>query len=251
MNQVRNNQTSRKANSDAAIAIQEAARGKAEAQAKTARQNIDAMTLHVHRDGYISVKQNTSGNFFFSGMILPQYQVGDTVRPGMAVAEVPDLRNWEIAANIGELDRGHLAAGEKVAITIIAVPNRPFTGRVKEIGGTSGPPWDRRFECKIAIDNPSPELRPGMSARLVITTDELHQALWLPAQALFESDGRTFVYVRAGSTFTPRDVKLVRRNETRVVVSGVDAGQVVALASPIETAAKKPKAGSALQGIPK
>ena len=58
----------------------------------------------------------------------------------------------------------------------------------------AGPPWNRHFECKIHLDNPTPDLRPGMSVRIVVTTD-LRKVLWLPAQAVFESGSRTFVYV--------------------------------------------------------
>ena len=153
--QLQHNLANRKATSDASIAIQEAGRTKAESQAKTARENIEAMTLRAHRDGYVSVKQNSSGNILFFGMVLPVFQVGDLVRPGMAVAEIPDLKNWEVGANIGELDRGHLSVGQKVDIRIVAEPGHPYTGHVKEIGGTSGAPWDRHFECKIALDDPT------------------------------------------------------------------------------------------------
>jgi multidrug efflux pump subunit AcrA (membrane-fusion protein) len=248
--QLERNLANRKSNNEASIAIQEAGRGKAESQAKTARENIEAMTLRAHRAGYVSLRENTSGNILFFGMTLPLFQLGDAVRPGMAVAEIPDLKNWELGAKIGELDRGHLAPGEKVDITIIAVPDRSFTGHVKEIGGTTGQPWDRHFECKITLDNPSPELRPGMSAMIVVTTDELHNVLWLPAQALFESDGRTFVYVRSGATFTPKDVTLVRRNESKVVISGLEEGQEVALANPAEITKKK-ATGSAMPSLAK
>jgi HlyD family secretion protein len=124
--QVQQNLANRQATGEAGIAIQEAGRAKAQAQAATAQQNIESMTLRAHRSGYVSVKQNSSGNFFFTGMKLPFYQVGDPVRPGMAIAEIPDLKNWELAANIGELDRGHLAVNDKVEITIIAVPARRF-----------------------------------------------------------------------------------------------------------------------------
>jgi hypothetical protein len=187
----------------------------------------------------------------YFGMVLPLFQVGDTVRPGMAVAEIPDLKNWEVGAKIGELDRGHLSVGQKAEIRIVALPGHVFTGRLKEIGGTSGAPWDRHFECKIGLDNPTPELRPGMSANIVVTTDEMKGVLSLPAQSLFESDGRTFVYVRNGSGFTPKDVTLVRRNEMRVVITGVNEGQAVALSNPTEVAKKKASPGSALQSLPK
>jgi len=248
--QLEQNLANRRATGEAAIAMQEAGRGKADAQAATARQNIDAMTLRAHRDGYFSVHQNSSGDFFFFGMTLPLYQVGDLVRGGMAVGEIPDFKSWEIGAKIGELDRGHLTPGEKVSINVIAVPGRLYRGHVKELGSTMGPPWDRRFECKIALDDPSAELRPGMSATIVVTTDDLHQVLWLPAQALFESDGRTFVYAQSGKAFEPKDVKLVRRNETRVVITGLREGEIVALASPVEAQKKKASSG-AMQSLPK
>ncbi|MBV8810970.1 MAG: HlyD family efflux transporter periplasmic adaptor subunit [Acidobacteriaceae bacterium] len=237
--QVKQNVANRQATGNAGIAIQQAAREKAESQAETARQNIESMTLRAGRSGYVAVDRNTNTNFFFTGMSMPLFQIGDAVQPGMVVAEIPDLNTWDIAANIGELDRGHLAVGDKVAITVIAVPNHPFQGHVKELGGTTGPFWDRHFECTIALDDPSPLLRPGMSVQLVVSTDAIRQALWVPAQALFESDGRTFVYLRSGKTFTQKNITLVRRNETRAVISGLNEGQVVALANPLEMAKKK------------
>ncbi|HEY4360954.1 MAG TPA: efflux RND transporter periplasmic adaptor subunit [Bryobacteraceae bacterium] len=242
--QLERSQAAKRANGDAGIAIQQANKSKSESQASTAKQNIEAMTLRAHRGGYVSVRQNTNqGNLFF-GQILPLFQVGDAVRPGMAVAEIPDLRNWELGAKVGELDRGHLVEGQKVDITVIALPGRTFQGHVKDLGATTGLPWDRHFEAKIALDNPSIDMRPGMSANIVVTTDEMHNVLWLPAQALFESDGRTFVYVKSGKSFTAKDVALQRRNETRVVVTGIEEGQEVALANPTELEKKKPAAGA-------
>jgi len=249
--QVEQNVANRQATGEAGVEIQNAARAKAQAQATTAQQNIESMTLRARRPGYVSVKQNSSTNFFFTGMTLPLYQVGDSTRPGMAIAEIPDLNNWELAAKIGELDRGHLAVNDKVAITIIAVTGHLFHGHIKELGGTTGPFWDRHFECKIAVEDPSPDLRPGMSAQLSITTDEMRQVLSVPSQALFESDGRTFVYVRAGGSFTPKDVKLVRRNETRAVVSGLNEEQIVALANPAEMTKRNTGGTSPLKAVSK
>jgi len=239
-----------KATGLAGIAIQDAARKKAEVQAATARKNIDAMTVKAHRAGYVSIRQNPNINWGFRGMTLPPFRVGDRVSPGMVVAEIPDLKSWEMAANIGELDRGHLTLGAKVDIAVVALPFQKFHGGVKDMGGTSGPPWDRHFECKIALDDPTPEMRPGMNANVVINTEVLHNALWVPGQAVFESDGRTFVYVKSGSGFAPLDVKLVRRGESQAAITGVTEGQVVALANPDQQTEKK-AGGSALQALQK
>ena len=240
-----------KATGAAGIAIQEAARKKAEVQGATARKNIDAMTVKARRGGYMSIRQNTNINWGYRGMTLPPYRVGDRVSPGMVVAEIPDLQSWELAANIGELDRGHLATGEKVDVHVVAVPFQKFHGHVKDLGGTSGPPWDRHFECKITLDDPSPELRPGMNANVVINAEVMRNVLWVPGQAVFESDRRTFVYVKSGSGFAPTDVKLVRRGESQAVITGVKEGQVVALANPDQQTEKKAGGGGALQALPK
>jgi HlyD family secretion protein len=240
----------RKATSQAGIAIQEANRNKAQVKAEVARKNIESMTLRAKSSGYVSVQQNTVGNLMF-GMRLPLLHVGDTARPGMAVVQIPDLQNWEMTSRIGELDRGHLAAGQKAEITVVALPGRRFTGAVKDFGGVAGPPWDRYFDCRISIDHPTRDLRPGMSGRIVITTGNLKKVLWAPAQALFESDGRTFIYVREGDGFLPRDVKLVQRSESAVAIEGLPEGAAIALASPDQQSRKTSDTGGALEAIPK
>lgn len=232
----------RKAALKAAIAIQDAGRAKAKVQAETARKNIDLMTLKAPLDGYLNVERNTNTNMYYTGMEFPLYQVGDQVRPGMAVAQIPDLASYEASAQINEFDRGHLAVGLDAEIRIVALKGRLFHGKVSDLGGTAGPPWNRRFECKLRLMDPSAELRPGMSVRLIIKTDTLSKALWIPAQALQESDSRTFVYVRGGTGgFSTRDVKLLRRGESQVVVEGLKEGDLVAMARPDlrQTSAKK------------
>jgi hypothetical protein len=80
----------------------------------------------------------------------------------------------------------------------------------------------------------------------------MKNVLWLPSQALFESDGKKFVYVQTAGSFTPRDVKLVRRSESQVVVEGLDEGQTVSLASPDQMNEKTPQSGGgAMKAIAK
>lgn len=252
--QLEHDLANRQANSQANVEIQAAAREKAKVQAETARKNIEMMTLRAPRDGYVNVQTNTNINFFISGMLLPVLQVGDTVRAGMAVAQLPDLEHWEVLAHISEPDRGHLAVGEASQITAVALPEHPYKGVIKDLGGTSGPPWDRKFDCHVSIDNPTPELRPGMTANIVIAAETLKNVLWIPAQALFENGGRQFVYLRtAQAGFTTQDVNLVRRSESRVVLTGIKEGQEVALANPDQSKAKdqeKKSAPSATQALP-
>lgn len=251
LRQVEHDLANQQATSAASIAIQTAARNKATVQAETARRNIEAMTLKAHSTGYVSVQQNTNGNFMFFGMTLPMLQLGDTVRAGMAIAQIPDLEHWEVNARIGELDRGHLSEKQKATITVVPLPQKVFHGWVKNIGGTSGPPWDRHFDCKIAIDDASPELRPGMTANVVITTDTLPNTLWVPSQAVFESDGRSYVYLQSHGAYTPHDVTVARRSESQVALTGLTEGQIVAMSNPGEQAQKAAAPGNAMKAIPK
>ncbi len=223
----------RKATSQAGVAIQEAARAKAKVQAEQAKKNIEMMTLRAGATGYVNVQPNMNNQMYFQGMVLPMLQVGDKVRAGMAVAQIPDTSSWELVARLTEADRGHIALGQPVELTAIAVPDHPFHGKVKDLGGTTGPVWERRFECKISVDDPPRQLRPGMTANIVITEETIKGVLWMPAQALFDSDGRTFAYVQTPTgAFSPQDIKLIRRSESQVVIEGLTEGQVVALASP-------------------
>jgi hypothetical protein len=250
--QIEHDLANRSASNQAGVEIQLAARSKSETQAATARKNIQQMTVRAQSDGYVAIRQNANNTFWISrGMSLPPFRVGDRTSGGVVIAEIPDLKNWEISSNIGELDRGHLAAGQRAEVRVIALPFRRFHAHVKNLGGTTGAPWDRHFECRMVLDDPSPELRPGMNAQLVITTDSMKSVLSVPAQALFEADGRSFVYVASGSGFARRDVKMVRRSESQVVITGLAEGQAVALANPDEQTKKESGASSATKAIPK
>ena len=62
-----------------------------------------------------------------------------------------------------------------------------------------------------------------MTSNLVITVETLDNVLWVPFQALFESDGRTFVYAKTPNGFMPHDVKMVRRSESQVAAKYIHA----------------------------
>ena len=222
----------KKATAAAGVAIQQAALNKAKVMMDIAQKTIDGMTLKAKTSGYVNIQQNSNLMIAYYGMTLLPYQLGDNVNAGMAVAQIPDLKTWEVSAQVGELDRGHLTPGQQVSVAVVALAGKSFPGHVKNIGGTGGSAWNRHFECRIALDQASPELRPGMTSNLVITVESLDNVTWVPSQALFESDGRSFVYLKTPSGFMPRDVTLVRRSESQAVLTGVPEGILVAMSSP-------------------
>lgn len=251
LQQLQSNLASQQATNKAAIAIQEAALHKAQVEAATARRNIASMILRATHGGYVDIKTNTSTNFFYPGMQLPAYQVGDTTRPGMVIAEIPATTNWQVQAIINELDRGHLSVGQPARVEFVGLPGRSFAGQVQYLGGVSGPPWDRRVTCTVALTQPAPELRPGMSANVEVTTDRLHNVLWVPAQAVFQGDGHSYVYLLGRGQFSRHNIQIVRQSESQVVVSGLAQGDEIALANPEQSATPAAKTpSSAMQAVP-
>lgn len=239
----------KKATAAAGVAIQQAALNKAKVLMGIAQKTIDGMTLKAKTSGYVNVQQNSTMNMMYWGMQLLPYQLGDNVNAGMAVAQIPDLKSWEVSAQVGELDRGHLTPGQKVSVAVVALVGKSFAGHVKNLGGTGGSAWDRHFECRIALDQASPGLRPGMTSNLVITVETLENVTWVPLQALFESDGRTFVYLKTPAGFMPRDVTLVRRSESQAVLTGVSEGSFVAMSSPDQQSKSAATPQSAMKAL--
>ena len=77
----------------------------------------------------------------------------------------------------------------------------------------------------------------------------------VPAQAVFQKNGQYLVYVQKNGKFDARPVKLVKQSESMMVIeSGVEAGEIVAMAdpSPDKKKANEKKgggAGAAMSGM--
>jgi hypothetical protein len=76
-------------------------------------------------------------------------------------------------------------------------------------------------------------LRPGLLADVEIVVEKIPNALHVPAQAVFEKDGKAVVYVQKGQRFEERPVQLVKRSESVMVLAGgVQPGEVIAMGDP-------------------
>jgi HlyD family secretion protein len=231
----------KKKTSAAGVAIQQTGVQRARISAQLAQRTIEGMVLKAKTAGYINVQPNSNQNIFFSGQLLPPFQTGDSARAGQAVAQIPDMSSWEVSARILETDRAHIQPGLKVSVGVAAIPGREFKAHVKSVGTASGPAWERVFESRIGLDEIAPEMRPGMTSNILVTVESLEDVLWIPAQALMESDGRSFVYARSPEgAFTPQDVQLVRRSESQAVITGIDAGREIAMSKPEQQKSAKP-----------
>jgi len=106
--------------------------------------------------GLVAVRQNRAGNFNF-GQTMPDIREGDTLQPGMPVADIMDLSEIEIWAKVGELDRANLREGQSAVIQLDAVPDQRFRATIKTLSGTassdvfSGDP-SKKFDVVFSVN---------------------------------------------------------------------------------------------------
>jgi len=238
------------ASGQATIYLAQEKRNKAKLAMDQAQQNIDKMKVPATMDGLVSIEKNLDANdgFFFDGMTIPDYHQGDQVQPGSPIAQVIDSREVEIVCKIDEHDRSNIKAGQPAEVEFDALPGQVFKGTVKTVGGMSTRQfWEEnlggQFDVTIQLPNADSRLRPGLTARVVIRGDEQKNVLYVPRQALFLKDGKRVVYVKNGSGFESREVKIQSESESRAAIEGLNAGSAVALIDP--TAPRKAGASSA------
>ena len=83
-------------------------------------------------------------------------------------------------------------------------------------------------------------LRPGMLSDVEIIVERIPNAVNIPVQAIFEKDRKQIVFVKAGSKWEERPIRIAKRSEATVVIEqGVKEGDVVALADPTAKPGKK------------
>ncbi|HEY3381527.1 MAG TPA: HlyD family efflux transporter periplasmic adaptor subunit [Vicinamibacterales bacterium] len=244
---------SKTSSSRAAAAVLEAKRDKARVSMGQARQNIENMTLRAPLDGVVVLRQNmdASGGMFYSGMSLPEYRAGDMVWSGRSIADVHDTGTLELQTKINEADRANLSPGQKAEVRVDGLPGGTFPATIRTISGMAvrGFFFDndvrRKFDATLVLTGRDPRLRPGLSAEIVISGQQLKGALYVPRQALYEKGGKPVVYARGAHGFEPRTVKIAFRTESRAVVEGLAQGTEVALIDPEARAKTAGKAAAA------
>jgi len=230
---------SRAITTNAALAVVGERRNKAQLAMQRAQGIIDSLVVKAPIDGVVSVKENRDGQFFFfSGMVLPQYREGDTTFSGRNIADIVESGKMEVRAKVTETDRDNLKAGQQATVQIDALPGRTFTAKVGALSGgaSRGNFFEtsavRQFDIGLQLDELDPQMRAGSSLRVVIDGQELSSALHVPRQAVFEKNGKNYVFLQIKDRFDRRDVKVVNRTESRAVISGLSEGDVIALVDP-------------------
>jgi HlyD family secretion protein len=213
-------------------------RDKAQADLEQAERNLAALTLVSPVDGVIAMLPNSRARTSIMGGSTPVFKEGDRTYAGAGIAEVPDLSTIQANAPVYEADRGKIAPGQPVTLRVDGVPDKEHKGKVREISPLakldySGYPVRKSFDLAVALEQPDPRLRPGMSATFRVEVERLPGSIVIPAEAVFDRGGRMMAYVLAGGVFQERLLEVGRRGDGQVLVAhGLKPGERIALKDP-------------------
>lgn len=143
-----------------------------------------------------------------AGVITSRHlTLGETVDPASPEPAfvIIDTRHLWVNANLYEKDLASVRVGQAADISTPAYPGRTFRGKVSLISPVLDPET-RTAKARIEVSNPDGLLKPEMFANASIRTSTQRSAA-IPAKALLQDKGETFVFVQTGeSTFEKRDV---------------------------------------------
>ncbi len=182
-----------------------------------ARRNLSFTTLRAPQTGTISKLQ------------VEKFQ---NVGKGQAVATLICGNQTEVVVGVPDKLIYSLRPGKKAKVTFNALPDRTFKGRVNEISMQPSP--ISTYPVTVVIDNPSPDIRPGMAA--LISFDfpgKSEPSIFLPLSCVVrEPYGNKFVWTVDPETSRVHKKEVgtgtVRRNSIQIT-SGVHPGEEIVL----------------------
>ena len=187
----------------ATLAQSNAALGQAKAQTQSGRGHLNTQEATLRAN--IDLLGKTVAIAPFDGIVtnLPVRE-GETVVEGIQNAQgstlmtLADMSVITAEVKVDETDIVNVALGQGADVTVDALPGKVFKGHVTEVGdqallrstgvatsqSTSGQEEAKDFKVVITLDNPSDELRPGLSTTAKIQTARKDNIVAIPIQAL-------------------------------------------------------------------
>lgn len=149
-------------------------------QARSAYQktldDLDRTTILSPIDGTVTAVNVEKGETAIMGTMNFQ---------GSVLMVIGDLSEMLAEVEVAESEVVGLALGQPATITVDALPDTPMTGKVVEIASSGEKQSDVvKFKVKIALEKPDPRVKPGMTARVEITTATADDVFAVQQQAV-------------------------------------------------------------------
>jgi HlyD family secretion protein len=155
-----------------------------EASLSTTRYNLSQVIISAPMDGIITRRNIEEGE---------NVVVGTMNNAGTVLLTVADMSVIEAELEVDETDIPTVTLDQPATITIDAVPDREFRGRVTEIGNSPiqtgsttnpGTPQATNFKVVVTLEEEIPDVRPGFTCTAEITTATRKGVVSVPIQAL-------------------------------------------------------------------
>jgi HlyD family secretion protein len=158
----------------AQIVVDQATIQQREASLEAAQVNLDYTNIVSPVDGTVVSRNITIGQTVAASFQTPTLFLIAT-----------DLTKMEVDTNVSESDVGGVKEGDKAIFTVEAYPNRLFNGTVVQV--RQAPQTVENvvtYDIVVAVDNTEHLLMPGMTATTRIITEQRHNVLRVPDEAL-------------------------------------------------------------------
>jgi len=136
--------------------------------------------------------------------------IGVQNQPGTILMTISDLSAINAEVKVAEADVMRLSNGMPATVTLEALANQRFPGRIVEIGASALPQLGtqaaaREFRVKVRLDHTTTPLRPGLTCDAEIVAVERRNVTAVPLQSVVERGGRRGVFTIADGVarFTP------------------------------------------------
>ena len=223
----------------------EAALSSARGRVDELRARIDMLSDQIERS---TIRAQGSGlvvyREVFVGDERRKPQIGDEAFPGQPIIALPDTSQLLVETRIREIDLHKIAASRRVRVRVEAYPGLALSGSVTLVGALAQTDASRAgtkfFPVTVKLTSGDPRLRTGMTARVEIEVAAMKSALVVPAQAVFDEDGRPYVVVFRGGRPERQNVHVAAVNESAAAIdSGVAEGDTVLLVDPTSILARQ------------
>ncbi len=163
-------------------------------------------------------------------IIKKNYNLGEQTSLVSAVLEMIGESNLQIEVDIPESDIAKIKILQEAEITLDAFGDEEiFSGKVIFVDPTETTIQDVvYYKVKIQLDNLSYNLKPGMTANVIILTNKKESVLVVPSRAIKSTNGDKYVEVLINNIPEQRIVTTGMRGDDGIeIISGINEGEEV------------------------
>ncbi|MFP4459882.1 MAG: efflux RND transporter periplasmic adaptor subunit [Candidatus Zixiibacteriota bacterium] len=152
------------------------------------------------------------------------------------LATLPDLSAMASKTYVNEIDISKIRKGQDAEIQVDAFPEEEYDGKVTYVAniGEQMPGSDAKvFEVKIEVEQTDSILRPAMTTKNRIITNVIDSAIYVPLEAIHNSDSLTYVFEKSSSGIIKKQVITGKNNANEIIIlAGLEKGDKVLLTIP-------------------